>query len=60
MYILKCRETGGHYNSFGDFVEYPEKEVKCRFKKTMKIKLFFLKMLYDWVLIEEVEHGNRK
>ena len=52
MYKITGYTNGGYYSREGNFVEYIKNEHKARFKITFLIKLFFMRLLYDWVEVE--------
>lgn len=52
MYKIIGYINGGYYSPEGNFINEIKKEYKSRFKLTFTIKLFFVKLFYDWAEVE--------
>lgn len=53
-YKITGRNNGGYVNDFGDLVEYESKIYHTRFKFIKNILVFYCKLFYDWVIVENI------
>lgn len=52
MYKITGYLDDVYYSPEGNIVKDIKKQYKARFKITFLIKLFFMRLLYDWVEVE--------